>query len=127
MTKVLVVEDQAAVAESICLVLEAHGYEVYTESDGLNGLARAVQQTFDLLIVDIDLPLLDGLQLCTKLRAPDRPRPAPPIILLTGRAHAADRAAGLETGASAYLTKPFNGHELISHARALTQPPVAPL
>ncbi|RXQ99895.1 response regulator transcription factor [Pseudoxanthomonas composti] len=115
--RVLVVEDHALVAETIRMTLEQNGFEVAVEGDGLNGLARAVQSPFDLLIVDVDLPLLDGVQLCNRIR--DARDHTLPVIMLTGRAHPADRAAGLEAGADIYMTKPFEGGDLIGNVRRL--------
>lgn len=117
MPRVLVVEDHPLVAETIRMTLEQNGFDVEVEADGLNGLARAVQRPFDLLILDVDLPLLDGVQLCNKLREGDAKRT--PVIMLTARAHPADRASGLEAGADIYMTKPFEGRELVTNARSL--------
>lgn len=116
-TRVLVVEDHALVAESIRMVLEQKGMEVEVESDGLNGYARAVQRSYDLLILDVDLPMLDGLQLCTKLRS--ELGNSTPVIMLTGRTHGADQIAGLDAGADIYMTKPFEGTALLQAVASL--------
>jgi DNA-binding response OmpR family regulator len=124
MPRVLVVEDHALVAETIRMTLEQNGFDVEVEADGLNGLARAVQRPFDLLIVDVDLPLLDGVQLCNKLREGAAPRI--PVIMLTARVHPADQAAGLEAGADIYMTKPFESQDLVRNVRRLSNPTPLP-
>ncbi len=113
--RVLIVEDDATVAEVVSRYLQAEGYAVATSSDGAEGLRRALADPPDLVVLDLMLPSLDGLEVCRRLRAE-----APvPVIILTARGEEADRIAGLELGADDYVAKPFSPRELTARVKAV--------
>jgi two-component system copper resistance phosphate regulon response regulator CusR len=114
--RLLVIEDEKKVARFIKKGLEEEGYAVDLASDGEEGLARVLDQVHDLIILDIALPKIDGLQVLKKLR--ERKVPTP-VLLLTVRATIEDKVLGLDSGADDYLTKPFAFQELLARIRAL--------
>jgi DNA-binding response OmpR family regulator len=114
MSKVLLVEDEATLRDTLALNLRSEGYDVVTASDGLSGLRLAREQAPDLVIVDLMLPELDGLSLVRMLRRDS----TVPIIILTARGTEIDKIAGLETGADDYVVKPFSLGELLARVRA---------
>ena len=114
--RILVVEDEQKVASFIQRGLEAEGYHVDVAHDGDAGLTRAVDEEYDLVILDVMLPRRDGLSVLRELRARRR---TVPVLLLTARAGVADKVAGLDGGADDYLTKPFEVAELLARVRAL--------
>jgi DNA-binding response OmpR family regulator len=111
----LVVEDEPSIAEVVSLYLRRAGYQVQVLADGSAALASMERQMPDLLILDIMLPGLDGLELTRWLRD----RSDVPIIMLTARRAETDRIAGLEMGADDYVVKPFSPQELVSRVRAV--------
>jgi len=112
---VLVVEDDPTVQEVVVRYLEREGLSVETASDGLAALARADEHWPDLVILDLMLPELDGIEVCRRLRAQ-----APvPVIMLTARGEEDDRVVGLELGADDYVTKPFSPRELTARVKAV--------
>lgn len=113
---ILLVEDETAIAEVVRQGLEEAGFHVFHASDGKDGLARARTRAFHLLVLDIMLPGIDGLELCRRLRAEGDPVP---ILMLTARDAVPDRVRGLETGADDYLPKPFEFPELLARVHAL--------
>ncbi len=114
--KVLVAEDDADIALLVQLHLHDLGYAVDIASDGRAALKQVQAGTYDLVILDVMLPVMDGLEICRLLRA----RPAYPLILmLTSRSSELDRVLGLEVGADDYLTKPFSIRELLARVKAL--------
>lgn len=114
--RILIVEDQQDIAELIALNLRLLDYEVTLCHDGGEGLALAKGGNFDLIILDIMLPTLDGLQVCQQLRRKDQDTP---LLMLTARQSETDRVLGLELGADDYLTKPFSVLELQARVKAL--------
>jgi DNA-binding response OmpR family regulator len=108
-TRVLVVEDDPTVSEVVGRYLRLAGHEVATVADGVTALARAATDPPDLVILDLMLPGLDGLEVCRRLRA----RGPVPVIMLTALGEEADRLAGLEIGADDYVSKPFSPRELV--------------
>jgi DNA-binding response OmpR family regulator len=114
MSKVLLVEDETTLRETLALNLRSEGYEVVQAGDGLTGLRLAREETPDLVILDLMLPELDGLSLCRMLRRDS----SVPIIMLTARGTEIDKIAGLETGADDYVVKPFSLGELLARVRA---------
>ena len=114
--RILVVEDEAKMAAFIKRGLEEEGSVVDISPDGEDGLFRAKTGTYDLVILDITLPLLDGIEVCRRLR---QDRIATPVLLLTARDSVDMKVRGLDSGADDYLTKPFAFAELLARIRAL--------
>lgn len=114
--KILVVEDDPDISALVELHLVDAGNEVVLASDGRDGLERALGHTFDLVILDIMLPGVDGLEICRRLRTE---KPELPILMLTARTTELDRVLGLEMGADDYLTKPFSVRELVARVKAI--------
>ena len=118
MKRVLIVEDDPDIVELITHYLEAEGFRVDTLADGADAFNRLKEESYDLLVLDLQLPGMDGLSLCAALRRdPDTERL--PIIMLTARGDESDRVVGLEVGADDYVVKPFSPKELVARARAL--------
>lgn len=113
---ILVVEDEKKVASFIKRGLEAANYSVDVEHDGETGLSRLLKTDYDLVILDVMLPRVDGLSLMKEIR---QRRIEVPVLLLTARVTVADRVMGLDLGADDYLTKPFAFEELLARVRAL--------
>jgi two-component system OmpR family response regulator len=112
---ILVIEDDRDIAELVALHLRDEGFEVDLVHDGRDGLAMAEQGHYDLLVLDLMLPGMDGLSICRQLRAgPD----FLPILMLTAKSSELDRVLGLEMGADDYLTKPFSIRELVARVKA---------
>lgn len=114
--KVLVIEDHTDIAEVVALHLSDIDCEVRHVADGLEGLKVAESERFDLIILDLMLPGMDGLEICRRVRATNR---YVPILMLTAKSSEADRVVGLEMGADDYLTKPFSVMELLARVKAL--------
>lgn len=114
--KILVVEDEALLAESLKVLLENKGFEVECVYDGETGAEYAELGIYDLLILDVMMPGLDGYQVARQVRAR---RCAVPILMLTARSALEDRIEGLNAGADYYLTKPFDSRELLACVNAL--------
>ncbi len=114
--RILIVEDQEDINQLLALNLETLNYAVERCHDGEKGLTLAQNEKFDLIILDIMLPGMDGLQVCQSLRAKGN---FTPILMLTARKSEADRVVGLEVGADDYLTKPFSVLELQARVKAL--------
>jgi DNA-binding response OmpR family regulator len=114
--KVLVVEDQQDLAELVQLHLKDLGCEVTVALDGAAGLAEAEAKDFDLVILDLMLPGIDGLEICRRLRARAR---YVPVLMVTAKSTELDRVLGLELGADDYLTKPFSVLELVARVKAI--------
>jgi DNA-binding response OmpR family regulator len=115
---VLVVEDDADIAALISHFLEKTGFEAEIVSDGGRALTRARESSPDLVILDVMLPGLNGLEVCRALRADDKTA-ALPIIILTARGEESERILGLDVGADDYMVKPFSPNELMARVRAL--------
>jgi DNA-binding response OmpR family regulator len=114
--RILIVEDNRDIAELVRLHLADSVDEVDVAVDGAGGLAQARTGGYDLIILDLTLPGLDGMEICRRLR---RQSHYTPILMLTARSSEPDRVAGLENGADDYLTKPFSVRELVARVRAL--------
>ncbi len=112
---VLVIEDDPGIARVMRLYLEQDGHCVSTASDGLSGLQTAREATPDLIVLDLMLPKLDGLEICRALRQESEV----PIIMVTARVSEGDRLAGFDLGADDYITKPFSPRELAARVRAV--------
>jgi two-component system, OmpR family, response regulator MprA len=113
--RVLVVEDDEAIADVLRRSLRAEGHEVRSAADGVEALTEAQQFVPDLVILDLGLPRLDGVEVCRRLRAEGDV----PILILTARTDTDDRVEGLDSGADDYLVKPFERQELLARIRAL--------
>ena len=118
----LVVEDEPNIRELVCLHLRHEGYECEGLGDGAAALKRSEGEAFDLMVLDVMLPGLDGLSLCRAVRN-GRLNHDVPILMLTARRDESDKVVGLESGADDYLTKPFGVRELVARARALLRRP----
>ncbi len=116
--KVLVVEDDPAVRSSLVRSLTFEGYEVVTAADGEAGLAAVARDRPDVVVLDLGLPRVDGLEVCRRLRARGDDVP---ILVLTARGTLGDRVVGLDAGADDYLPKPFALEELLARLRALVR------
>jgi DNA-binding response OmpR family regulator len=123
--RVLVVEDEPHIRELVCLHLGLEGYTCEGVGDGQSALKRADAERFDLLVLDVMIPGLDGLSLCRAVRNGRTNRDVP-ILMLTARREESDKVIGLESGADDYLTKPFGVRELVARARALLRRPRQP-
>ena len=114
--KILVIEDEKLLADSIKSMLERKGFQVECVYDGESGRDYALLGIYDLLILDVMMPKLDGLEVARQVR---RSRCSTPILMLTARSDVQDRIAGLNAGADYYLTKPFDSGELLASINAL--------
>ncbi len=116
--KILVVDDETVLVETIAYNLEQAGYQVTTAADGSSALEAAHRETPDLIILDIMLPEMDGLEVCRQLRRESNTSTTP-IMMLTAKGDEIDKVVGLEVGADDYVTKPFGRRELLARVRAL--------
>ncbi len=116
--KILVVDDEAVLVDTIAYNLEQAGYRVITAKDGASALEAAHRETPDLIILDIMLPEMDGLEVCRLLRR-EKNTATTPILMLTAKTEEIDKVIGLEVGADDYVTKPFGRRELLARVRAL--------
>lgn len=114
--KILVIEDDPVITEFLCTGLKYEGYEVTSRNAGEAGLGALQQTTFDLVILDIMLPDIDGFDICRRIRTHGLDIP---ILMLTVKKEISDRVKGLDSGADDYLTKPFSFDELLARIRAL--------
>lgn len=118
MKRILIIEDDKDIVELVRYNLEKEGFQVFSEGDGLNGLSQAKKSPPDLLILDLMLPRLLGLEICKELRRNEKIGRIP-ILMLTARGEEADRVVGLELGADDYVSKPFSPRELVARVKAL--------
>ena len=116
MPKILIVEDEPNMVAGLRDNFEYEGYGVITAPDGIAGLERALAESPDLVILDVMMPRMSGLDVCKQLKAK---RPAIPIIMLTARGQEVDKVVGLELGADDYVTKPFSIRELLARVKAV--------
>src|SRR4051812_4474079 len=112
--RILLVDDEQSIQTLLSYPLRKDGYDVVQASDGREALDRFAEQPFDLVVLDVMLPQLDGLEVCRRLRA----RSAVPIIMLTAKSEEIDKVVGLELGADDYITKPFSMREFRSRVKA---------
>jgi len=118
MRRALVVEDDPDIVELVTLYLSNEGFAVDSVGDGREALQRARGRPYDLLILDLQLPGMDGLSLCAQLRREGSAKDVP-VVMLTARGDETDRIVGLEMGADDYVVKPFSPKELVARVRAL--------
>lgn len=116
--KILVIEDEVRLAEALVQILNKNKYDAECVYDGETGLDNALTGIYDVIILDIMLPKINGLEVLTKLRAA---KIQTPVILLTAKDEVSDKVSGLDHGADDYLTKPFVTEELMARIRALTR------
>jgi len=112
--RILLVDDEESIRTLLSFPLRKDGYEVVTADDGRAALDRFAESTFDLVVLDVMMPRLDGLEVCRRLRA----RSTVPIIMLTAKTEEVDKVVGLELGADDYITKPFSVREFRSRVKA---------
>jgi two-component system phosphate regulon response regulator PhoB len=117
-TKILIVEDEPDILEVLGYNLRQAGFEVHTAAEGEEGLRLAEEKTPDLIVLDLMLPGMDGLELCRLLKQRD-PLRRVPVLMLTAKAEEVDRIVGLELGADDYVTKPFSPRELVLRIKAI--------
>jgi two-component system alkaline phosphatase synthesis response regulator PhoP len=114
--RILVVEDEANLRDGIVDLLEGDDHVVTAVGDGAAGVETGLRERFDLVVLDLMLPRLDGIEVCRQLRAA---RPGMPILMLTARGSEDDKVRGLVEGADDYVTKPFSARELLARVRVL--------
>ena len=124
-TRILIVEDEPAMVAGLRDNFEYEGYEVISADDGMSGLDRALADDPDLVVLDVMMPRMSGLEVCKQVKAK---RPSIPIIMLTARGQEIDKVVGLELGADDYVTKPFSIRELMARIKAVLRrvPPQVP-
>ena len=115
-TRILIVEDEVAIRNGLIDVFLYHGYEVDSAADGKTGFEKALGGSFDLILLDVMLPGMDGFELCNRLRAAD---PEQPIIMLTAKSGDEEIIRGLSLGADDYVTKPFSVAQLVLRVKAV--------
>src|SRR6478672_315228 len=116
--RILIIEDERALTDVLTYNLQREGYEVLVSHDGQEGLRKAQMQLPDLVLLDLMLPKLDGLEICRDLRAGERTRTIP-IVMVTAKAEETDQVVGFTMGADDYVTKPFSVKILLQRIRAL--------
>ncbi len=116
--KILVIDDEQHIIELLRYNLETNGYEVVEAKDGLEGIEKAKKEMPDLILLDLMLPVIDGIEVCRKLRIGDETKSIP-IIMLTAKSEEMDKIIGLEMGADDYVTKPFSVRELLARIKAV--------
>ena len=114
MTKILIIDDEPSIVNLVQAYLKPEGYEVYTASDGIRGLKAARAYKPDLIVLDLMLPGMDGMELLSQLRRESNVY----VILLTAKAEETDKIVGLSVGADDYMTKPFSPRELVARIKA---------
>ncbi|MFH1675706.1 MAG: response regulator transcription factor [bacterium] len=116
--RILVIEDEDDILEVIEYNLSREGYEIVTSADGLDGLAKARKSAFDLVVLDLMLPGLDGIEICRRLKM-DPVTGSIPIVMVTAKGDEADVVLGLGVGADDYIRKPFSPKELVARVKAV--------
>ena len=114
--RILLIEDEKSLRDGIVDLFEGDGHVVTAAADGVTGLETGLRELFDLVVLDLMLPRLDGMDVCRRLRAA---RPGMPILILTARGSEDDKVRGLVEGADDYVTKPFSARELLARVRAI--------
>jgi len=114
--KVLIVEDDPKIVELVEIHLSDLGLEVHKAGDGISGLEKAINNSYALIILDLMLPQMEGLEVCRRIKENDK---YTPILMLTARSEEIDKVLGLEVGADDYITKPFGIRELVARVKAI--------
>lgn len=117
-TRILVVDDEKDILELISYNLKKEGFEIYVSTDGEDALRRVKQEKYDMIILDLMLPGIQGMELCSILKSSEDTSDVP-IIMLTAKSEELDKVLGLEMGADDYITKPFSPRELIARVKAV--------
>jgi len=125
MQKILVVDDDPGIREVVCFALQKAGFVTHVAADGAQALARFAADPPALVVLDILMPELDGVEVCRRLRADPRGR-ATPIVFLSSKDDEVDRIVGLEVGGDDYVAKPFSPRELVARVRAILRRTAAP-
>ena len=123
-SKILIVEDEPAMVAGLRDNFEYEGYDVISAEDGVSGLDKALSDNPDLVVLDVMMPRMSGLDVCKQLKAK---RPSVPIIMLTARGQEIDKVVGLELGADDYVTKPFSVRELMARVKAVLRRVASPI
>ena len=123
MAKILIVEDEPNMVAGLRDNFEFEGYQVITASDGVSGLEKALHESPDLVLLDVMMPRMSGLDVCKQLK---QKRPSIPVIMLTARGQEVDKVVGLELGADDYVTKPFSIRELLARVKAVLRRSAGP-
>lgn len=118
MTQVLIVEDDARLASALAEILRDNGYEVDAVHDGLTGFEYGQSDIYDVIILDVMMPKMDGFEVVSELR---RKKVSTPVLMLTAKDAVPEKVQGFDSGADDYMTKPFSPTELLAHLRALTR------
>jgi two-component system alkaline phosphatase synthesis response regulator PhoP len=116
MSKILIIEDDRDIAELISIHMKDNGHEAEMVHDGREGFIKAMEKVHDLIILDLKLPGMDGLEICQKLRME---KIDTPVIMLTSKSEEIDKVLGLEIGADDYMTKPFSLRELVARVKSV--------
>lgn len=116
MKRILLIEDDAAIARYLELELKHEGFELIIENDGEDGLAKALLEKFDVILLDVMLPKISGIEVLRRLR---KSKETTPVILLTAKGEVSDKVTGLDSGANDYMTKPFYIEELLARIRVI--------
>lgn len=111
--RILIVDDEPDLVEVLSIIFRAYGYETELAHDGLTALQMIAERRPDLVLMDVMMPRMNGLEACRKLKEDPETRDLP-VVLLTAKAHDADKSSGLGAGADAYLAKPFDNAQLLS-------------
>ena len=122
MSRILIIEDEEAIAELEKDYLELSDFEVEIQNNGTDGLKAGLKEDFDLIVLDLMLPGIDGYQVCREIRA----KSSTPIIMLSAKGEIFDKVLGLELGADDYMEKPFDSKELVARVKAVLRRYVAP-
>ena len=115
MTKILIIEDEASFSEALSFLLQKEGYSINIADNGKDGLEQFKSQDFDLVLLDLMIPELSGIEVCRAIRSTSQV----PIIMLTAKDSEIDKVVGLELGADDYVTKPYSSRELVARIKAV--------
>ncbi|MHC1749669.1 MAG: response regulator transcription factor [Cellulosilyticaceae bacterium] len=118
MMRILIVEDETRLSEALCVLLQKNKYATDAVYDGISGLDYGLSNVYDLIVLDIMLPRMNGIDVLKELR---KEQISTPVLLLTAKADLSDKVEGLDSGADDYLTKPFATEELLARVRAMTR------
>lgn len=116
MKRILIIEDESSIAKLLSYNIEQEGYQTETVMDGEEGFQKALENQYDLILLDLMLPSMDGIEVCRQLR---REKVDTPIIMLTAKDSEIDKIIGLEIGADDYMTKPFSPREVLARMKAI--------